>query len=149
MSALTGIEGTLDRIVEDTPDASTFYEQLAMSAPFVVGYLLDSDTEMLSDEEQDYLLFLGMVLVSFLREQGFLTSDVDPEVLGKHEESVWNAEGFAAPAKVHPRLEEINAFIEEALVQDKDTSFLEEGGVQIIYAKLYALALTAVKQASG
>lgn len=133
------IDAAIAWMEETEPDMTGYYGRLSQSLPVLTGYLIDRDTELLTDAEHDYLLFLGMIITRALTTAALIETDIDHSVLEDKEEGLW--EGMdSLPEEVIPLYE----FVEESLEKDEDTAFLTEPGIQIIKVKLVALAFAAM-----
>lgn len=135
------LDAIIDQLDQHPVDLLQFYEQCAATMPVLVSYLTDADTRLLTDEEHDYMLYLGMVLLRALESQ---RADPESEALGEREEQVWeliNAHGSAALQKIGDTIDSdvLAEFILDALEIDEETDFLTEPGAQLIFAKLSAM----------
>ena len=140
------LDQVIDDLTEEEIDMVAFYTNMARTMPVLTSYLTDQDTELLTDREHDYLLYLAMVLLRAGSAVGAAEEDADPAELETREEAAWEALN-ACGARPLDRLRErtpfeavVPNFILDALEVDEDLEFVTEPGGQLLYVKLITMA---------
>ena len=70
------LDAIIDQVENESLDLVEFYRQLTITKPIVGSFLTDQDTHLLTDDEHDYMLYLGVVLLRLLHGEGLLQSDL-------------------------------------------------------------------------
>ncbi len=146
MNTAERLDSVIDDLEARQPDLARFYEVLGNDFPVMVSFLTDTDTELLTDEEQAYVLYLAMVLIHLFQQQSLLNSDLDQEALGSAEEFYWQMINASSPRPLEKIWDQtpvdavLSQFILESLAMDEEAEFLTEAGSQIAFVKLAALA---------
>ncbi len=138
------IERLLSEAEEKIPDIADFYQELSEEAPAVFDYLMNSDTDFLTDAERDYLLFVAMITVKALQLSDLVgpeDMDMDMGMIQDTEEQNWGLlDGMEPDAIVgdleqHPAYE-IYGFVADACAPDEDSEDeLTAEGVNLIFVK--------------
>ena len=140
-------EEALDAIVqsfeEKQVDMGRFYRQMSDDYPIAVGWLA-SEEGPLTHEEQDYKLYLGMVILTLMSDNNI--EDPDPESLQGYEEQLWDKLGLKLEAAIENEAAEVDdndavgVFLVDALSTDEELPFLTPPGAIMAYARLHSLA---------
>ena len=140
-------EEALDKIIsslESHPvEMEEFYERMSAYYPVTVGWLTNRSDPLTGDEE-DYLLYLGMILLTLIGERDL--EDPEPADLEEHEEYIWERLNAAHPRALEEQAEHVDdddavgVFLVDALHSDEELPFLTPPGAIASYARLYALA---------
>jgi hypothetical protein len=140
-------EEALDKIIsslESHPvEMEEFYERMSEYYPVAVGWLTDRSDPLTGDEE-DYLLYLGMILLTLVANREL--DDVDPPLLEEQEEHIWESLNADHPRSLEAQADKVNdddtvgVFLIDALHSDEELPFLTPPGAIAGYARLYALA---------
>ena len=143
-------EEALDTIVssfeEQQVDMGKYYKRMSDDYPIAVGWLA-SEEGPLTEEEQDYKLYLGMVILRLMSDMDI--DDPDPEALQAVEETIWDRLGEhidSAILKEADRVDDDDAmgiFLVDALSTDEELPFLTSPGALMAYARLHTLAQVA------
>ena len=136
----------LDAVIEEVSlkevDLTAFYQAQSDSIPVVTQYLTDRDTTLLSHEEHDYMLFLGVIVLKCAVTGIASTQEMTPQHIEEHEELLWgivNEYGSQLFTKLEEHLtpdDVVQEFLIESLERDKDTAFLTDEGALLIFVKL-------------
>lgn len=140
-------EDALDGIVkslESQPiEMEEFYERMGEYYPVAVGWLT-RETDLLTKEEQDYHLYLGMVVLTLMADNEL--DDADPESLQSIEEKLWDKLNADHPNALNAQAEEVEdsdavgIFLIDALHTDDELPFLTPPGAIASFARLNVLA---------
>ena len=80
------LDSTLHSLESNPVDVAEFYEGMTTDYPVAISWLMN-EPGPLTTEEQDYLLFLGMVLITLCTDNDI--PDANPERLEAIDESLW------------------------------------------------------------
>ena len=143
-------EEQLDTVIDDLEqqgaDLVQFYQASGQDLPVLTSFLTDTDTELLTDDEHDYLLYLGMIMIRLYQSAGQLQDDLDQDTLGENEEQLWQLVNDLSPRpldKIWERTDSnavVTNFLLESLTIDAESEFLTETGAQLMYVKLASIA---------
>lgn len=106
-------------------------EELGSDQPYLLAYLTSESHDILTDDEKEYLLFLGLVLwLSFREAYGGKLQQVEPSLLEEIEEEAWETLQESKSKIFSERIdsffehylqEDLLAFVEDTLVIDEDS----------------------------
>ena len=139
-------EEALDEIVkslESQPlEMPEFYERMSEYYPAAVGWLT-SQPGPLTSEEQDYQLYLGMILLTAMADNDLV--DPEPEILQSREEKLWEEiNDSKTPLQNRAEIVEdddaVGIFLIDALHTDDELPFLTPPGAVAAYVRLQVLA---------
>ena len=140
-------EEALDKIIsslESHPvEMDEFYERMGEYYPVTVGWLTNGSDPLTGDEE-DYLLYLGMILLTLIAEKDL--EDTEPGTLEQNEEHIWEQLNADHPRSLQVQAESVHdddavgIFLVDALHSDDELPFLTPPGAIASYARLYAVA---------
>jgi hypothetical protein len=133
-------EATIDAVIEELNRSDAALEkadeEMAASQPELMAFLTQEAFDVLTEEEQDYLLLLGLTLwESARRTQGELPA-LSAEVIGEAEEANYALLEQAQGGNFRDRMdvffrdfpqEDLLAFVEDALTDDEDDMVTPEG----------------------
>jgi hypothetical protein len=120
-----------------------FYERMSEYYPVAVGWLTNRSDPLTGDEE-DYLLYLGMILLTLIGERDL--EDPEPKEFEDYEEQIWerlnsdHPRALEAQADLVDDTDAVGVFLIDALHSDEELPFLTPPGAIASYARLYALA---------
>lgn len=133
---------TLQSLETNPLDVAEFYESQTADYPVAISWLMN-EPGPLTVEEQDYLLFLGMVIVQLCSENDI--PDANPERLESIDESLWeelNADfkrAMDVQAETVSDEDAVGIFLIDALHADDEMPFLTDTGAVLIFSKLMVL----------
>ena len=140
-------EDALDAIIkslESQPiEMEEFYERMSEYYPVAVGWLT-RETDLLTQQEQDYHLYLGMVLLTLMADNEI--PDPEPDNLQSLEETLWDQLNATHPRSLEVQAEEVEdsdavgIFLIDALHTDDELPFLTHPGALASFARLNTLA---------
>lgn len=137
------LDSTLQSLDTNPVDVAEFYESMATDYPVAVSWLM-TEPGPLTTEEQDYLLFLGMILIMLCAENDL--PDANPERLEALDESLWETlnNNFKRAMEVQAETvsdeDAVGIFLIDALHPDEEMPFLTATGALLMYSKLMALS---------
>lgn len=119
---------------------------VAMQAkqPILFSYLLSENFKLLTKEEKEYLLYLGLILWKVIENHEVTIPVLTAEEIEEIEEKNWTLFNEAENRNFRTKLdaffegysqEDLLAFIEDALVEDED-SFVTKEGRDLIFIGL-------------
>ena len=134
------IDQILGSFEQSPPDLQHYYGQLALSSPDEAAFLTGPDLDILTNEEHEYLLFLGIVLLELVKGTAFILDNAN-----EAEENLWGQLNSTKSWSVEKEAEVVadddtwGIFLIDALAEDEDTSFLTSQGATVIWVKLNAM----------
>lgn len=133
-------EQIIDTVAEKLDeDVEYFQEHLAdMQAkqPILFSYLVSENFKLLTKDEQDYLLYLSLVIWKAIDNQSPNLERVESEEIEEVEEKNWAVLLESKEKRFRDKLdiffdnysqEDLLAFVEDALVDDEDNFITKEG----------------------
>jgi hypothetical protein len=124
-------ETVIDKIVEqlDHADHDKIIDAFAEDQPEILAYLLSEDSEMFSENEQELLMYLAIVIWQSVMAAQPSTPLILTHIIEEHEEKNWDAWENSKGKTFRDRLnvffdktdqEDLLAFIEDSLIDDED-----------------------------
>lgn len=123
----------IDAILDELGDSEQVVEQhislFAEKQPALMGYLISDDFDILNEDEQSFLLFLGLTIWLAVERFAPGQPEVSDEKVSEMEEHNWGMMNSMQKVPFEDRLdafyddtpqEELLAFIEDALLPDED-----------------------------
>lgn len=123
----------IDAILDELGDSEQVVEQhislFAEKQPALMGYLISDDFDILNEDEQSFLLFLGLTIWLAVERFAPGQPEVSDEKVSEMEEHNWEMMNNMQKVPFEDRLdafyddtpqEELLAFIEDALLPDED-----------------------------
>lgn len=133
-------ESVIDRIaqeLENTPDGYVLaIEEMKEKQPALLAYFLSEDFHLLTEDENEYLLYLGIVIWKSIEETAPGLPAVTEKALEMAEEVNWDLLSQVTSNKFRERMnvffdnysqEDLLAFVEDALIDDEDSFISKEG----------------------
>ncbi len=137
------LDAILQSLESDPVDVAEYYEKMTATYPVSISWILN-EPGPLTAEEQDYLLFLGMLLIMLCSSNDL--PDANPERLEALDESLWETlnENFKQAMEVQAENvaddDAVGIFLIDGLHPDEEMPFLTGTGALLMYSKLMALA---------
>ena len=134
---------TIQSLESNPVDVAEFYENMTADYPVAISWLMN-DPGPLTTEEQDYLLFLGMILILLCADND--VTDANPERLEAIDESLWETlnndfkRAMEVQAETVSDEDAVGIFLIDALHPDEEMPFLTGTGALLMFSKLMALA---------
>ncbi len=123
--------------LEQTPDSYVqAIETMKKEQPALLAYFLSDDFELLTELENEYMLYLGIVIWKSIEQVASKLPKVSEKALENAEESNWDRLSTVTSNKFRERMnvffeqypqEDLLAFVEDALVDDEDSFVTKEG----------------------
>lgn len=133
-------EQVIDRIaqeLENTPEGYVLaIEEMKEKQPALLAYFLSEDFHLLTEDENEYLLYLGIVIWKSIEETTPGLPEVTEKALEMAEEINWDLLSQVTSNKFRERMnvffdnysqEDLLAFVEDALIDDEDSFISKEG----------------------
>jgi hypothetical protein len=126
MTLEQALDANLDSAATYPEKAADFFNTLSIEQPGIFTFLFDSDTQLLSEEEHDYLLFLAMVIVESAKSADItIEEDVDVDTLEDMAEHNWGLIEHVGMDVITDSLAEhpgfpLYAFLEDCCILDED-----------------------------
>jgi hypothetical protein len=123
------IEKIFDKLSANEKQQEKLLVSFAEKQPHIAAWLLGESFELLTEEEQDYLFFLGMVIFNAVSEHVAEPEEIDGDELREAEELNWQILEDSNKGSFSDRItiffedteeEDLLAFIEDALVVEED-----------------------------
>ncbi len=147
-------EQTIDQEASKLDASQQLYddtlEQIKEQQPHVALYLMSESFELLTPKEQDYLLYLALVIWRAISQKEANSQAITEEQIGQHDEKNWELMEQSSNKKFRERLdvffkdtpqEDLLAYIEDSLTIDSEDQedFLTKAGREIIFVGLKTL----------
>lgn len=123
--------------LESTPDGYVLaIEEMKISQPALLAYFLSEDFHLLTEDENEYLLYLGIVIWKSITSVSPDLPAVSEKELEMAEEINWDLLTHVTSNKFRERMnvffenysqEDLLAFVEDALIDDEDAFISKEG----------------------
>lgn len=142
MMSADQVDEVLNQIEENPHDLSEFYDELSENYPMAFSWLT-TESAPLTEEEHDYFLFLGMVVMKMAISRD--ADDCLPTDLEASEEAIWTILNDDMPHSLEVQAENVEdedgavIFLIDSLHANDDLPFLTPPGAMAMYARLYAL----------
>lgn len=133
-------EQIIDRVaqqLESTPEGYILaVEEMKNKQPALLAYFLSEDFHLLTEDENEYLLYLGIVIWRSIEEVAPNLPMVTEKELETAEEINWDLLSHVTSNKFRERMnvffdnysqEDLLAFVEDALIDDEDSFISKEG----------------------
>jgi len=144
------IDKILTQLETDQSKMDKFLDQLTDQQEYIVAYLLDEDGEtVLSEDEQDYLIFLAIVIWRSFIEAGAKLPEINMEQLNETEDKNWGLINESSSALFYERVspffegypqEDLLAFVEDSVnADDDDDNTISSIGKEPVFIKLKTL----------
>jgi len=123
------IESIFDKLSVNEQQQEKLLVQFAEKQPHVAAWCLGETFDILTEEEQDYMFFLGMVIFNAVAEFRSIPDEIDGDELREAEELNWQILEDSNKGSFSDRItvffedteeEDLLAFIEDALVVEDD-----------------------------
>jgi len=137
------LDSTLQSLESNPVDVAEFYESKTADYPVAISWLMN-EPGPLTTEEQDLLLFLGMVLIMLCADHDI--PDANPERLEAIDESLWETlnQNFKRAMEVQAETvsddDAVGIFLIDGLHPDEEMPFLTGTGAILMFSKLMALS---------
>ena len=137
------LDSTLQSLESNPVDVAEFYESMTADYPVAISWLMN-EPGPLTTEEQDYLLFLGMILIMLCADNEM--PDANPERLEAIDESLWETlnNDFKRAMEVQAETvsddDAVGIFLIDGLHPDEEMPFLTGTGALLMFSKLMALS---------
>lgn len=144
-------EAIIDQVIESLDQSDEALEksdqEMADIQPAVVDFLTQEAFDLLTEEEQDYLLLLGLTLWESARKVNDSIPVISAESLGDAEEANYDILEKATGKNFHDRMdvffqdypqEDLLAFVEDALA-DEDGEIVTSEGRETLFVTLKTL----------
>jgi len=138
-----GLDAIITSLETRPVEMEEFYERMSDFYPTAVGWLTDR-SDPLTSEEEDYFLYLGMIVLTIAADQDHV--DPQPEQLEKCEEKVWEQINEDHPKSLEAQADKVDdddvvgIFLIDALHSDDELPFLTPPGALAGFARLHALS---------
>lgn len=141
-------EQIIDSVTEALDAEEHSYDQaiadMQSKQPILFSYLLSESFKLLTKEESEYLLYLGLIIWKSINTQENTGATLTSEHIEEVEEKNWallnesNARQFREKLNIffekYPQ-EDLLAFVEDALIDDED-SFVTKEGKELLFIGL-------------
>ncbi|MCF8239264.1 MAG: hypothetical protein K9I85_13970 [Saprospiraceae bacterium] len=141
-------ETIIDQVIESLDRSDEALEksdqEMADSQPALLDFLTQEAFDLLTEEEQDYMLLLGLTLWESARKVNGSIPELTAQDLGNAEEANYNALEGSTGKNFRERMdvffndypqEDLLAFIEDALV-DEDEELVTSEGRETLFVTL-------------
>lgn len=134
----SSIDIVIDNFENGTLDYENIVEVFAEQQPVAMSFLLSDNEGALSDDEQDYLLYLAIILWQAVLQTNPNIKQVSPEEIAEAEEKNWSFLNETSTKPFRDRLdiffenypqEDLLAFVEDSVTGDADLD--EEDSFQL------------------
>jgi hypothetical protein len=146
------LDSTLQLLETKPVDVADFYESMTSDYPVAISWLMN-EPGPLTTEEQDYLLFLGMVLIRLCADNDM--PDANPERLESIDEALWETlnQDFKRAMEIQAETvsddDAVGIFLIDALHPDEELPFLTGTGALLMYSKLMTLSRAVGLRSGG
>jgi hypothetical protein len=132
----TTIDKAAERLNEEEGAYETAVEDLRRQQPVLLSYLFSENFEAFTAREQEFLLYLALVIFRAAEQERGLLPAVTERQLSEVEEHNWGLLQGVSSSRFHERLdvffqdspqEDLLAFVEDALSDDSDDIVTKEG----------------------
>lgn len=143
MSTDEALEKIITSLEENPVEIEEFYEGMSEYYPTAVGWLTDR-SDPLTAQEEDYILFLGMIILTLIA--GRELEEPSPDQLASAEEKIWEQLNEDHPGSMEAQAnkvddaDDIGIFLIDAFHADEELPFLTPPGALAGYARLYSLS---------
>ncbi len=133
-------EQIIDRVAQQLESTQEGYilavEEMKKKQPALLAYFLSEDFHLLTEDENEYLLYLGIVIWKSIEEVAPNLPMVSEKELEMAEEINWDLLSHVTSNKFRERMnvffenysqEDLLAFVEDALIDDDDSFISKEG----------------------
>lgn len=133
-------EQIIDRVAQQLESTQEGYilavEEMKKKQPALLAYFLSEDFHLLTEDENEYLLYLGIVIWKSIEEVAPNLPMVSEKELEMAEEINWDLLSHVTSNKFRERMnvffdnysqEDLLAFVEDALIDDEDSFISKEG----------------------
>ena len=132
------------RIEQQQLNPGQYFSEVSASVPDVFTFFFDSDTRLLSEDEHDYLLFVGMIILKTADALSVNLADIDLDDLESRAEDNWGLLEFTSIENLSSTLEashvsELYFFLEDACTPANGHEVLSAAGVELVYVKCKSL----------
>ncbi len=148
---------TIESVTAELNQQPEQYQQLVVNwqqeQPELMAYLFLEDTQFLSTDERDYLLYLSLVILESVKKQ-FNLPLISSDQISIAEDNNWaklekvSARSFREKLDVffasYPQ-EDLLAFVEDALVPDEESPITKEGREPLFIALKTIIDVVTVK----
>lgn len=144
-------EDTINALIEELEGAGNELDErieaLKYEQPMVLAYITSEQFDMLNEEERDYIIYLVKVIFHSIAAKIEDLPELTEAQIGSIEEQNWERMEAAKGITFRERLngffenyeqEDLLAFVEDSLVEDKD-SFITAEGRELIFVALKTL----------
>jgi len=141
-------EKNIDTVAESLNGTDNDYDQaitdMQAKQPILFSYLLSESFKLLTKEETDYLLYLGLVIWKTIDAESKTLALLMSDKIEEAEEKNWTLLNESKAKKFNDKLdvffdkypqEDLLAFVEDALVDDED-SFVTKEGKELLFIGL-------------
>jgi len=128
-------EDTINSVLAQFEPGDVDYErairEFSGRQPAIVSFLLADHEGALTDDEQEYLLYLATVIFRSTEAEEGAQAKIAPDVVSSAEEKNWDLLGTSKAGNFRERLnvffektnqEDLLAFIEDSLVEDEEAT---------------------------
>lgn len=135
------IEQVLEQFESQAIDFESAIKNLGKRQPAVLSFLLSDNESVLTEDEQDYLLYLATVIFTAVEKEQSELPPISPDVIEEAEEANWELMGSMKGKTFREQLdpffenysqEDLLAFVEDALSAEPED---EDGEVFSITAE--------------
>lgn len=141
-------EKAIDTIAESLNETGSDYDQavadMQAKQPILFSYLLSESFKLLTKEESEYLLYLGLVIWKTVDAETTTLELLMSDSIEEAEEKNWTLLNESKAKNFNDKLdvffdkypqEDLLAFVEDALVDDED-SFVTKEGKELLFIGL-------------
>ncbi len=124
-------------------DLSKVVSDFKDNQPVLLAYLFSENFKLLTQDEQEYMMFLALVIWKSVRAAKADLNQVDQNLIEELEEKNWDQLNQSRSRMFKERIdpffenypqEDLLAFVEDALVYDEDSEVTKEGREYIFVA---------------
>lgn len=138
----TIIDEVAEQIGAEEAQQTIYIQELEEEQPFILAFLFSENAQLLAQQEQEYLLYLVLVLWKSINKVHPGLPLVEETQLGEREEANWTMIQAATAKRFRDRLdlffenypqEDLLAFIEDALTDDEEDAWITKIGREALF----------------
>ncbi len=140
------IDQVSERLEQTEGSYENLVEEMNEAQPALVAYLFSEAFSLLTEEEQNYMLYLAIIIWQSVQDVHPTIKEIDEETIVEKDEANWETMNQSNAKKFRDRLnaffektpqEDLLAFAEDSLANTEDEDeFLTEPGREMIFVGL-------------
>lgn len=142
------IEAVADQIGENEAAFEKLLKKFEAEQPAVFNYLFSEDVEAFTMDEQEWMLFVGLVIFGSVDQTGYEIAEIEENDLMDAEEKNWDLLQDSKATQFNERInpffenypqEDLLAFVEDMLTEDEEDNFITREGREPMFVVLKSI----------